>query len=58
MRVLVGLAVLSLLFVGPRTAWGLVGLIPLITGIAGTYPIFSLFGFQTCSTGGRRERRA
>jgi hypothetical protein len=57
LRALLGLAVLSLVFVGPKTLWGLLGLIPLLTAIAGTCPIYSLFGFQTCSTGGRRERR-
>ncbi len=58
LRLLAGLAVLSLLFVGPKTWWGLLGLIPLITAIAGSCPIYSLSGFQTCSTGGHRERRA
>lgn len=28
--------------------WGLVGLIPLITGIAGTCGLYSAFGISTC----------
>jgi Protein of unknown function (DUF2892) len=47
-RVVLGLAVLSLLFVGPRTMWGLVGLVPLATGLLGSCPIYTLFGFSTC----------
>lgn len=47
-RVVVGLALLSLVFVGPKTMWGLVGLIPLITGAVGICPAYSLFGFKTC----------
>lgn len=48
-RVLLGLALLSLLFVGPKTWWGLVGLVPLLTGLVGSCPLYSVFGFSTCS---------
>ena len=48
LRVLVGLALLSLVFFGPKTLWGLVGLVPLATGLAGTCPLYSLLGIRTC----------
>ena len=48
LRVVLGLVLLSLVFVGPQTPWGLMGLIPLITGLAGTCPIYTLFGLRTC----------
>lgn len=47
-RVLVGLGALALVFVGPETKWGLVGLVPLATGALGTCPLYTLFGFSTC----------
>ena len=47
-RVLLSIAVLSLAFIGPRTAWGYLGLIPLLTGLAGRCPLYTLFGFSTC----------
>lgn len=47
-RVLVGIVLLSLVFVGPRTLWGLIGVIPLVTGLAGSCPLYSLFGISTC----------
>lgn len=47
-RVLLSIAVLSLAFIGPRTAWGYLGLIPLLTGLAGRCPLYALFGFSTC----------
>lgn len=53
LRVVVGLAVLSLAFVGPETAWGWVGLVPLITGLVGVCPLYSILGINTC--GIRRE---
>ena len=48
LRVVVGLAVLSLAFLGPRTPWGYVGLVPLLTGLVGYCPMYSLLGINTC----------
>ncbi len=48
LRVVVGLAVLSLVFVGPETAWGWVGVVPLATGLAGSCPLYSILGINTC----------
>jgi hypothetical protein len=49
LRILVGLGLLSLVFVGPQTPWGLIGLVPLLTGLMGVCPAYSLFGLNTCS---------
>ena len=50
MRVLMGLALLAAVVVGPRTLWGLVGLAPLVTGLLGHCPLYALLGVST-STG-------
>ena len=42
MRVLLGLVVLSLIFWVPQTLFGLVGLIPLTTGLLGTCPLYTM----------------
>jgi hypothetical protein len=47
-RVALGLVVLSLAFVGPQTAWGYLGVVPLITGLVGSCPVYTLFGISTC----------
>jgi len=47
-RVVVGLALLSLTVVGPRTLFGLVGAVPLLTGIVGFCPLYRLVGLSTC----------
>lgn len=47
-RFAVGVGVLSLAFVGPRTPWGYLGLIPLLTAAFGTCPAYSLLGINTC----------
>jgi hypothetical protein len=39
----------SLVFVGPKTLWALFGLIPLVTGLTGNCPLYSLFGVNSCS---------
>ncbi len=51
-RIALGVALLSGVFVGPKTMWGLVGLVPLVTGLAGTCPLYSMIGISTR----RRER--
>lgn len=51
LRVIVGLAILSLVFFGPRTAWGYLGLVPLITGLVGFCPAYRLLGINTCPIG-------
>ena len=47
LRVIVGLGLLSLVFVGPQTMWGYVGLVPLLTGLVGYCPLYSLLGICT-----------
>ena len=48
LRVIVGLVLIALVFVGPKTPWGWIGLVPLITGLVGMCPIYSLLGINTC----------
>jgi hypothetical protein len=48
LRVIVGAVLLTLVFVGPRTPWGWLGVIPLVTGLIGTCPVYTLFGLRTC----------
>ena len=48
LRVALGLALLSLVVIGPKTNWGFVGLVPLITGLVGYCPLYRIFGFSTC----------
>ena len=46
-RIVVGFALLALVFMGPRTAWGYLGLIPIGTGVFGYCPLYRLFGVST-----------
>lgn len=48
LRIILGLGLLSLVFVGPQTLWGLVGLVPLATAIFRWCPPYALLGFSTC----------
>ncbi len=47
-RIAVGLALLSLVFAGPQTPWGWIGLIPLLTALVGICPAYRLLGIRTC----------
>ena len=48
LRVIGGAALISLVFVGPETPWGWVGVVPLVTGLIGNCPVYSLLGISTC----------
>jgi hypothetical protein len=48
LRVVLGIVLLSLVFVGPKTAWGWIGVVPLLTGLIGSCPLYTLFGLSTC----------
>lgn len=47
-RVIAGLILIALVFVGPQTPWGWIGLIPLVTGLVGSCPVYRLLGISTC----------
>ena len=46
-RVVVGIVLLSLVFIGPQTAWGYLGLIPLATALVGYCPLYRLLHIST-----------
>jgi hypothetical protein len=50
-RILVGLVLVSLAFVGPANVWFLLGAIPLATGLIGWCPPYALLGINTCKLG-------
>ena len=47
-RVVIGLGILSLAFVGPRSPWAYLGVLPVLTGAVGWCPPYALFGISTC----------
>jgi hypothetical protein len=49
-RIVAGLGILSLAFVGPQSPWAYVGLVPLATGLVGWCPAYLPFGIKTCKT--------
>ena len=51
-RIIAGLIIIALVFVGPKTAWGWLGLLPLATGIFNFCPAYALLKF---STAGKKE---
>lgn len=47
-RAVVGIVLIALVFVGPQTVWGWIGVIPLATAVFGMCPAYSLLGIKTC----------
>ena len=56
LRALAGGLILSLVFVGPQTCWGLLGLIPLVTALTGFCPAYRLIGLSTRSQSSYAEK--
>ena len=50
-RIVAGLGLTALAFVGPANSWFLLGLIPVATGILGWCPPYAMLGISTCNIG-------
>ena len=53
LRIVVGLGLISLFFVGPQTPWGWVGIVPLLTAVISFCPLYTLIGIRTCPIGNK-----
>lgn len=51
MRVIMGLGLIAMVFVGPQTPWGWIGIGPLLTGLSGYCLLYTILGLSTCPTG-------
>ena len=47
-RVAVGVALLSMVVTGPQSLWGLIGIVPLMTGLVGNCPLYTILGISSC----------
>ncbi len=54
LRIVAGVGVLSLFFVleGDARFWGLIGLVPLLTGVTNFCPLYTVLGINTCPVKG------
>jgi hypothetical protein len=48
LRVILGVGLLALVFDGPQTPWGWIGLVPLVTGLVGSCLLYTMLGLNTC----------
>ncbi len=49
LRIIFGLGLIAIVFVGPHTPWGWIGVIPLITALVGFCPAYRLISMNTSS---------
>lgn len=47
LRIFLGVFLIGMALSGV-TAWGWIGVVPLITGLFGTCPLYSILGINTC----------
>lgn len=48
LRVVLGLGLIAAAALGSIGAWGYIGVVPLLTGVIGSCPLYSVFGMSTC----------
>ncbi|WP_300454627.1 DUF2892 domain-containing protein [Accumulibacter sp.] len=48
LRIIIGLVLIGLAASGVVGAWGWIGIVPLLTGVFGICPAYSLLGLNTC----------
>ncbi len=48
LRIVTGIILIALVFVGPKTPLGWIGLVPLVTGLFRWCPAYRLLGINTC----------
>jgi hypothetical protein len=54
-RVVAGLTILSLTVVGPKSLFGLIGIVPLVTGLVGFCPAYRLVGVRKSAADGSEK---
>lgn len=50
LRVIIGIVLITLAVTGIIGMWGWIGVVPLVTGLIGWCPVYSLIGMKTCKT--------
>ena len=48
-RVGLGLLLIAVAVTVPTAMWAWIGIVPLVTGIAGFCPLYRVFGFSSCA---------
>lgn len=50
LRIFLGIFLIGMALSGV-SVWGWIGVVPLLTGLVGTCPLYSIFGINTCKLG-------
>lgn len=48
LRIIAGLVLIGLVLAGKIGVWGWIGVLPLVTGVIGWCPAYTVFGIKTC----------
>jgi len=48
LRIVIGIALVALAITGVIGVWGWIGVVPLLTGLIGKCPAYSIFGISSC----------
>lgn len=48
LRIVVGMALIALVFIGPQTPWGWIGAAVILIALVGFCPLYKVMGLSTC----------
>lgn len=48
LRIVAGIVLIAMAVIGVIGAWGFIGVVPLVTGLIGWCPAYTLLGIKTC----------
>ncbi|MGB8712748.1 MAG: DUF2892 domain-containing protein [Onishia taeanensis] len=50
-RIVIGAILIGLAVTGTIGVWGWIGVVPVVTGLLGSCPLYSMLGIRTCKPG-------
>jgi hypothetical protein len=56
LRIILGFVLIGLALAGSIGAWGWIGLVPLLTGVFASCPLYGVLGLSTCPAGVGRKK--
>ena len=56
-RIFIGIGIISFAFIGPKSYWAWLGLIPLVTGLIRYCPLSDILGFDSCRNVTTKEEK-
>jgi hypothetical protein len=55
-RIILGVGLIAFAVVGVESAWGYIGVVPLLTGLKGWCPLYTIMGYSSCPVHAKKHK--